>query len=306
MSKHIFYLLLIAICVLIFLFSCKTTYIPIKVGEKSEHIKIDKLYENTIAKELKYNMLSMKMHAEIYQNDQKNSFTANLRIKKDSIIWINLQQYSIEGARIVITEDSLKYINRIDDTYFFCDFKTFVQHYGLDIDFNAIQSILTNAFFFYPCNNNKNMIDNFKNCTDPTLYCISSLSKRKISKYYSESQSDTWEKKLEKEFKDSLEYNPNNDFVFQIVKVSPDIYKIINIVLENYILKQSLSIFYNKQSNKFGQLFPEEINIELNTTQLKAKINLSVENISIDKENLKFPIKVGKKSNEINLFYKKD
>lgn len=79
-----------------------------------------------------------------YKDDERNvSTTANIRIKKDSIIWMSLTPFlGIEVARALITLDSLVLMNRLNREYMVYNFKTLSEKFQFDINYHLIQSLL--------------------------------------------------------------------------------------------------------------------------------------------------------------------
>ncbi len=79
-----------------------------------------------------------------FSNDDKNlNATANIRMKKDSIIWISVTPgFGIEVARGLITRDSLIFINRLNKEYSAFNFKDLSKEFNFEIDFNLVQAIL--------------------------------------------------------------------------------------------------------------------------------------------------------------------
>ena len=166
-------------------YSCKTTKTIVFQEQKLENLKPEKIYEQVIRNELDYTNLNIKFNSDLAIGEQTNNFGGIIRIKKDSIIWISITKLNLEGMRICFTNDSIKFINRMENTYLAEDFKTFAIKTGIDLDFKSIQSILTNSLFLYPCvEDEKAAVGNFKQCRDSNYYCISSISERKYSKYY--------------------------------------------------------------------------------------------------------------------------
>ena len=66
------------------------------------------LTSNLKANEFKFDRLNAKLGIEALIDSISESFTVNLRIKKDSIIWMSISKLGIEGGRILITKDSVK------------------------------------------------------------------------------------------------------------------------------------------------------------------------------------------------------
>ncbi len=108
-------------------------------------------------------------------NNQTNAFSANLRIKKDSAIWISISPaLGIEVARALITPDSLKFINRINGTYFKGDFKYLNELLQIEVNFKMIQAILLgNAYLHYS-------IEQYISDRENTELVLSTLKKRRI------------------------------------------------------------------------------------------------------------------------------
>jgi hypothetical protein len=108
-------------------------------------------------------------------NNQTNSFSANLRIKKDSSIWISISPaLGIEVARALITPDSLKFINRINGTYFKGDYKYLNELLQIEVNFKMIQAILLgNVYLHYS-------IEQYIRDRENTEFVLSTLKKRRI------------------------------------------------------------------------------------------------------------------------------
>lgn len=108
-------------------------------------------------------------------NNQTNSFSANLRIKKDSAIWISISPaLGIEVARALITPDSLKFINRINGTYFKGDFKYLNDLLQIEVNFKMIQAILLgNVYLHYS-------IEQYIRDRENSELVLSTLKKRRI------------------------------------------------------------------------------------------------------------------------------
>lgn len=79
-----------------------------------------------------------------YQDHNNNiSATANIRIKKDSIIWFSITPaLGIEAARGIITQDSIVLMNRLNKEYSVYDFATLSQKFNFNLDYNLVQAIL--------------------------------------------------------------------------------------------------------------------------------------------------------------------
>ena len=79
-----------------------------------------------------------------YKDGERNvSASANIRIKKDSIIWMSLSPLlGIEVARAMITQDSLVLMNRLNREYMVYDFENLSDKFQFDISYHLIQSLI--------------------------------------------------------------------------------------------------------------------------------------------------------------------
>jgi hypothetical protein len=97
-----------------------------------------------------YDWFSSRMNASIYNTDKQEK-TADIMlfmvIRKDSIIYINASKMAIEFARIVLTPDSVKYINHITLTYYVGDYSIVKKMLGFPVDFYMVQALLMNNDF---------------------------------------------------------------------------------------------------------------------------------------------------------------
>ena len=134
----------------------------------------NKLKEN----ELKFDWLSTKFSAEYRNNKKKNSFGGQMRIRKDSLIWLSLSPImGIEVMRLMISQDSIKYINRMNNTYFIGDYENLNKFLNTNIDYDILQSFLIgNDLSFYDDGK-------FKAAIDKGAYKLSTAARQKLKKY---------------------------------------------------------------------------------------------------------------------------
>ena len=130
MNKVVWPLML---CVLLLLQGCNRKFLGFNFSNKDE-LKID-------AFEFEY--FSSKAKFKYKSGNDKTKATANIRIKKDSLIWINLSaNIGIQGARIKITTDSLIMIDYINKQVLRYSFESLSDKFKFDLDFQLVQSII--------------------------------------------------------------------------------------------------------------------------------------------------------------------
>ena len=93
--------------------------------------------------QLNYDWLNAKLSTEVITPDKKQSFKANLRMRRDSIIWLSISPaLGIEVARIILTPDSLKVIDKWNDTYYLGDYSLIESKMSITFDFKLLQDMI--------------------------------------------------------------------------------------------------------------------------------------------------------------------
>jgi len=137
----------------LFLFtSCSTSH-KVQTGDTAD-TKLKKrsakyLQKQLKAKELDVEWLSAKAKITYKDPEQTRKFIANIRMREDSIIWMNVKKASVEAFRILITTDSIYVIDRLKKEYYIEDLKLVEEKFNFPGQFQALQTaILGNPYFF--------------------------------------------------------------------------------------------------------------------------------------------------------------
>ncbi len=92
---------------------------------------------------LSFNYLVIKSKINFKSKGNNTHLTANIRIKKDSVIWLSITPgMGIEVLRAIVTPDSVKVINRLDNTYDAYSISYIKQTIGIDMDYYNLQNLL--------------------------------------------------------------------------------------------------------------------------------------------------------------------
>ena len=145
LNKGIFVLVLIGL-----LASCKAKKVvvsdpvlppevSIPTGENPKQAKI-KLITN---KQTTFNTLSIKAKAALTIGNNSNDVTMNIRIKNNEAIWVSVTAIAgLEVARALITPDSVKVINRLENEYVKKPFSYIHEFTNDKIKFATLQSVM--------------------------------------------------------------------------------------------------------------------------------------------------------------------
>ncbi len=147
-----FILLLLGVLA-ISLSSCKTARKARSVSLKNKSSKF--VLKKLADQRFEADWLSAKLRITYSDDYQTRKLTANIRMQKDSIIWMNVKKLNVEAARIKITPDSIYAVDRLNKEYFIKDISFLEKEYNLPSretgpsDFNVLQEVIFgNPVFF--------------------------------------------------------------------------------------------------------------------------------------------------------------
>lgn len=264
--------LFISIILIFVVLSCKTSKIvksPVIEKEvaiiQPENIKTDSIISKMSANQFDFEWFSAKFSADYEIDNNNTSFSGQIRIRKDSIIWISISKFSIEGLRIKITQDSVFVINRLDDNYFQGDFNYINKFINNAIDFDMLQAFIIGNDFKYYEN------DKFKTSADDNYFHLETVNRHKLKKYI----------KTE---------NDRLKILVQNILIDKKTYKIKYLTVKEVKENNKLKISYDNFEKLNDKLFPKSLKISI----LSAKeININIEYSKIYKdEPLNFPFKI--------------
>jgi hypothetical protein len=226
------------------------------------------LTANLKASEFKFDRMKAKLSIEAVIDSASNSFTMSLRMKKDSIIWMSLSKIGIEGARILITKDSVKFVNPLKKQYFIGDFTYLSKMLNTELDFEIIQSLLIgNSVTFY------DEAEKIKPGIDNCQYTLGTIRKFKLHKV--------------------MEKGKGLKEAVQSIYMIPETFKIARILFYDFNPDRSFDAKFGAfavPENSNNQLFPYKMNYVI-----KARKNVAID-IDYDKiqlnEELTFPFKI--------------
>jgi len=98
--------------------------------------------------ELPFKELSAKLKTKVVSPSLNQSFTTNIRWKKGEKIWLSMSIIGIEGARVLITKDSIKIMDKINSRYILKPLSYIKQKTLVDLSFNDIENLLLGQLIF--------------------------------------------------------------------------------------------------------------------------------------------------------------
>lgn len=138
MNKYLGLLLLLVLC------ACKTAQPVVTAGNANTDKKItaQKVIDAHYAQKRDFVTAYIKAGVRYEDDKNKQSVTAEIRIKKNEMILVSIRLLGITMAKALITPKEVKYYEKINGSYFEGDYATLSQWLGTDLDFEKVQNLL--------------------------------------------------------------------------------------------------------------------------------------------------------------------
>jgi hypothetical protein len=259
-----------------------------KLPGKSVKFLQNKIEENS----LHFETLSARFTAKTNFNNDKVSFKGMLKIKSDSIIWLSLTKLGgVEVVRLILTNDSIKFINKWDKEYFIGPIANLNSIENLDLGYIQIEKILTGALVEYDPD------DKFSAGTDNGTYLLSSRNKAKIKRSNTIIEGDSLIElsKMDEKVQKLLEKNDGEDFVIKNYYLQPDNYYLARQTINLLELQQAVDIVYSNYTildNNY--VFALDQIIRIASLDKASRIDLNFSSVEFNVENA-YPFKISSK-----------
>jgi len=131
--------------------SCKTQSVVTKTIEAPPP-KMDAsaaIIDSIRKHQFQFEWLSAKAKVSVNNADDQTDFTANIRMRKDSAIWISVSPaLGVEVARMLMTQDSIRIIDRLKKDRYTKSYHFFNAYTSLPVDFNTMQNLIIGNVLF--------------------------------------------------------------------------------------------------------------------------------------------------------------
>ncbi len=269
--QHLF--LLIAVMVLLMGYGCKSKKQVLK--RSINEYGFDFLYDQLLKNQMQFNTLNARFSLRFEEDKKVTNLKGQMRIAQDSLIWISFSPaLGIEAARVLLRNDSIMFINRLNKTYFTGAYNLIDSLLNTTIDFNLLESMLVgNDLTQYD-------INKFKSSVDDGFYNMTIRERRKIKRFIKTGEIDT-------------------RVLVQQIWLDPDNFRIrrINLREKGEDDDNVLQVYYDDYISVDGQLFPSKILIKISS---KKTIEIDVDFSRVElNEALKFPFNIPSKYDKL-------
>ena len=126
---------------LILLF-CVTTLILQSCSKHTVGPKLPPPVRNIAVEEIDFEYFHGKARINVKDDKKEKDVKANIRIRKDSVIWMDISVVGVSGARALINHDSITIRSNVDKEYFVFEFKELSKRFNFEINYHIVQAAL--------------------------------------------------------------------------------------------------------------------------------------------------------------------
>ncbi|MGM0620047.1 MAG: DUF4292 domain-containing protein [Bacteroidota bacterium] len=171
----IFLLLIVALGIS----SCRTTRNLADASIKP--LSTRKLVNRVEQNAFDYDFLTIRrINCRFSSNQNNTNFRVNLKAIKDEKILVSISKINIPVGRVLLTPDSVKYVNYIDRNFFVDDYSYLSSFLNTKLDFETIQSIISNNAFSYHDYERRTNFMHFNSSVEEGMFLLESGEKQKM------------------------------------------------------------------------------------------------------------------------------
>jgi hypothetical protein len=203
-----------------------------------------------------------KAEVELRLPDQNRSFKAQIRSTQDSAAWLSVVPLlGIEVARVLLTPDSLKVMDKVNDLFFIGDTGTAKARFGLPADLRLIQQALNGSAIGFDAN------EKYRSEREEGHYVLTSREKRRFVRAAEDiSPSDTLardrdmrERRLER----TLRRAEEKDATVQRYWFEPDSFRVARVQIVDLAQDRTAELRYEERGGADIDHLPTRIRITL-------------------------------------------
>ena len=267
MVNKLFWLLLVSVL----MFSCRTA--KLVVTEKD----IPLMTEHKLLKQIESNRLNdstlfaKRIDVSFTDGENSDNFKASLKISRDSFMQISLTApLGIEVARILLTQDSIKFVDVYHKKYFLADYDYFNQRYDVSLTYDFLQNIFTNTFSDFTLLDESNLrTKRYKLDRTEMGYKLWTVDKKnagkKLKKFYKQSGSE----------RDEI-------ILLQEILIDPTYFRPLSMSLKDLNEGVGISVRYENFVRFGEELFPEKMRFTLFSKKSNMDLNLKFQRMEFN------------------------
>lgn len=93
--------------------------------------------------EIDFTYLTAKSKVSFKSKTQDiSNASLSIRVRKDSVIWVSISKVGFEAVRALITRDSVKIMDKLEQQYVVYDFPTLSRQFNFELNYDLLQALI--------------------------------------------------------------------------------------------------------------------------------------------------------------------
>ena len=308
MSKALTYrpliLLLAVIIALPLLSACSSRRDTTSVKPPSH--RGDKFLTKRLAEnQVEYDWMSAKVATKLELSGKTHRFKSTVRVRRDSCIWISMSPaLGVEAARVVITPDSLKFLNRLDKTYYIATMEEVSKKLNMSLSFDLLEDFVAGRAVAFDFEEGK-----YKSSVDTAdLYLLTSKNTRvvrtavemdggKLGRRHTQ-DSVTGLGINGRRMERAMERSTEDELYLLRYWLEPQAYQLQKVMVHDLRTNSYLEIDYSDHREVSERIIPHESELYLTDRQQEFRVSFNYSKVKFD-QPLSFPFKITSKYEQI-------
>lgn len=118
---------------LVFLAACSKKTISVLPGTTNPSVNIESI---------DFEYFHGKARMVLRDANKEREVKANIRVRKDSVIWMTFSVIGVQGGKALINKDSITIVSTIDKEYYVFDYQELSRRFNFPINYDVIQASL--------------------------------------------------------------------------------------------------------------------------------------------------------------------
>ena len=285
------FFLVLFLSVVTWLTSCRTAREASRAELKS--ISTGRLLKKIEQNALDYEYLTIRrINVQYVDGDAKTSFRASLKASRDDKILLSISKLSFPVSRVLLTPDSVKYVNYMDKNYFVDDYSYLSDLLNIDLDFKSIQSIISNNAFSYRNDAKEKDFRTFDSFTESGRYVLQSEKPRKIHRMEKKGKLKKIERRLNRLGDDAL--------IIQKMFFNPQTFALTKLIINDKTNNRKMELDFDDFEKVKKTAYPASIEMSFNSPKNKVALKTKMNGFSTDKIET-FNFRIPEKYNQLRV-----
>ena len=254
--------------------SCKTSREITTANVKP--IGTSKLLKKVSENSLGYQSFSInRINCQFNSNESKTSFRINIKTIRDEKILASISKLNIPVGRVLLTPDSVIYVNYMERNYFVDDYTFLSDFLNIDLDFATIQSIISNSVFSYRNDEKERDFKTFTTSIESGKYVLQSEKERKVFKLETKGKEEKIERRLRR--------LNDNALILQKMTINPTNFALTNLLIEDKTNNRKMEMNFDDFVKVMNKDYPGSITMSFDSENDNVFLKIRMSGFSTEK-----------------------